>query len=255
LIAAVIYASSSLVPPMITQTIHLVDRLPSYIQTALPFIQIDPKIFITQIAPFSENVVKVTVSIFSNIVALLTIMVLSIYMLLERKNLEKSLIKYLGEENTRPVYTIFTKVEERLGVWVRGQIVLGLTIGLLTSIGLMILDIPYILPLAIIAGFLEIVPNIGPVVSGVPAVIIALTISPFIALATVITYFLIQQFENHLIVPLVMKKFVGLPPLVTIVAMLTGAKLAGIGGILLAVPIVVASETVITEWLKMKENS
>lgn len=252
LITTVIFAGSFAVPLIVTQTVHLIDRLPNYLSAALPFIQLDPKVFIGQIAPLSENIVKVTVALFSNIVAFFTILVLSLYMLIERKKLEAYLTQYLGNENSPSILGIIIKVEERLGAWVRGQIVLGLTIGLMTFIGLTILNLPYALPLSIIAGLLEIVPNIGPVISGIPAVIIALTISPIVVLATVAAYFLIQQFENHIIVPLVMRKVVGLPPLVTIVAMLIGAKLAGIGGMLLAIPIVVASETIISAWLKMK---
>lgn len=254
LIATIIITGSSIVPPMVIQTIHLIDRLPNYLQVALPFIQLDPKAFIGQIAPLSESIVRVTVSVFSNIIVLLTILVLSIYMLIERKKLDTFLSKFLKEESIPSILRIIVRVEERLGAWVRGQIVLGLAIGLMTFVGLMILNLPYVLPLAIIAGFLEIVPNIGPVISGIPAVLIALTISPLVALATIAVYFLIHQFENHIIVPLVMNKVVGLPPLVTIVAMLIGAKLAGIGGMLLAIPIVVSSETIITEWLKMKES-
>lgn len=255
LIASFIFIGGSIVPVLVSQSIHFIDRFPGYLQNALPFIQLDPKDFIAQIAPLSENIVKVTVGLFSNILAFFTILVLSIYMLIERKKLEIYLHHLLGQENSPLIVDIITKVEEKLGAWVRGQIFLGLTIGLMTSVGLIILNLPYVLPLSIVAGFLEIVPNIGPVISAIPAILIALTISPLLAVATAATYFLIQQLENHIIVPLVMNKVVGLPPLVTITAMLVGAKLAGIGGMLLAIPIVVASETIISEWIKLRGSN
>jgi len=136
-----------------------------------------------------------------------------------------------------------------LGAWVRGQLTLALIIGLATFIGLSFLRLPYVLPLSIIAGILEIVPMIGPIISAIPAIIIAFTISPVLALATTAFYFLVQQAEAHLVVPFVMKRAVGLPPLVTIVALMVGAKLAGITGGLLAVPIVVVIQTVVAQYL------
>jgi predicted PurR-regulated permease PerM len=124
----------------------------------------------------------------------------------------------------------------------------------LTFIGLSILQIPYALPLAIIAGTLEVVPNIGPVVSSIPSILVALTVSPFVALLTAALYVVVQQFENHLIVPLVMKRVVGLPPIVTILALMVGARLSGISGALLSVPIVVTAETILMEVLKSRDN-
>ena len=155
-------------------------------------------------------------------------------------------------DNPDKIIGIFIGVEDRLGAWVRGQATLGLTIGIMTAIGLSLLGLPYVLPLSIFAGLLEAVPNIGPIVSAIPAILIALTISPLMGLVTALLYFIIQQAENHLIVPFVMRKVVGLPPLVTMIALLIGGKLAGIPGALLGVPIVVTMQTIISEYYKLK---
>ena len=128
-------------------------------------------------------------------------------------------------------------LERQIGGWVRGQVLLMLVIGTLTYICLSILQIPYALPLAILAGLLEILPNIGPTIAAVPALIIAYAHGSFLLTAIVgITYILIQQIENNFIVPAVMKKAAGLNPLVTILVMIVGLRLGGFLGAFIAVP-------------------
>lgn len=248
------FAASSLLPPLITQTIHLGERMPDYIVKVLPFVQFDSQVLAQQITPLGQNLISVTIGLFSNIIALFTLFVISFYFLIERKNLETQLANFMGEEGSKRLVNILKKIEERLGAWVRGQLLLALTIGLSTFIGLSLLGIPYTLALSLLAGILEIIPIIGPIISAIPAILIALTISPFLALVTIALYFIIQQAEAHLIVPLVMQKAIGIPPVVTIIALLVGAKLSGIGGALLAVPVVVTLETIISEYLKLKES-
>jgi predicted PurR-regulated permease PerM len=118
------------------------------------------------------------------------------------------------------------------------------TIGVLSYIGYLILGLNYALPLAMIAGILEIVPNIGPILTAVIASLVALTISPFTAVLTILFSLLIQQLENNFITPKVMKEAVGLNPIVTIFTIAMGAKLAGIGGAILAVPIFLTIQSV-----------
>jgi predicted PurR-regulated permease PerM len=96
----------------------------------------------------------------------------------------------------------------------------------------------YALPLALLAGFLEIIPTIGPILSAVPAVIVALTVSPTMALVVIGIYLVIQLAENNLVVPKIMQHAVGLNPVVIIIAILVGAELLGITGALLSLPFV-----------------
>ncbi len=247
------FAGSSVIPLLVSQSIHLAERMPQYVGSVLPFIKIDEQIITQQIAPIGQNLVKVTIGLFSNVITLFSIIVISFYLLIERQRLEKQLASFMGEEGAKKMMLIIVKIEERLGAWVRGQLTMGITIGVATFIGLSILNLPYALALAILAGILEIIPIIGPIISAIPAIFVALTISPFVTVMTVITYFLIQQVEAHLVVPMVMQKAVGLHPLVTIIALMIGANLSGIGGALLAVPIVVTAESILSEYLKLKE--
>jgi len=254
LLFAVSFVVSTIVPPLISQTITLIERLPGYLRSVLPFVTINPAVVSQQIAPLGQNLVRLSLGIFSNVIALFTIIVITFYLLLERKNLNSYLTFLLGERAGNNVVTVINKVEERLGAWVRGQLTLIFAIGILTYIGLVILGIPYALPLAILAAMLEIVPNIGPVLSAIPAVIVAFAVSSLHPLFTIIMYIIIQQLENQVIVPIVMRRMVGLPPLVTIVAILIGVKLAGVRGAIMAVPVVVTFEAIFTEYFRLKED-
>lgn len=146
------------------------------------------------------------------------------------------------------------KIEEKLGAWLRGQLFLSIIIGLVSYIGLLIFNIPYALPLALLAGVMEIIPVIGPIISAIPAVLIALTISPILALGVAAMYFVIQQLENHLIVPQVMKRAVGLNPLVVILAIAIGSRILGFAGALLAVPLAVVIQIIAAEIIAEKND-
>ena len=122
-------------------------------------------------------------------------------------------------------------------------------VGFLTFVGLRILGVKYALTLAVIAGILEIVPVIGPIISSIPAIIIGFTQSPFLGLLVLILYAVIQQSENHIIVPKVMQKTTGLSPVVIVISFLIGAKLLGLLGILLAVPIAVILSVFVDEFI------
>ncbi len=131
------------------------------------------------------------------------------------------------------------RIELKLGGWLRGQIILMLIIGISTYIGLTLLGVEYALALAVIAGILEIVPIIGPILSAIPALIVAFTVSPIAGFGVIGLYILIQQLENHLVVPKVMQKAVGFNPLVTIIVLMIGGNLLGLMGAILAIPIAI----------------
>jgi len=133
------------------------------------------------------------------------------------------------------------------GRWVRGQLLLGVAIFLATVVGLTALNLAgfrefgaFTLVLALIAGVLEWFPIIGPIVAAVPAILVGITISPAAAIAAVVLYTAIQQLENNLLVPKILGDAVQLHPAVLIVALVAGGALFGIGGAILAAPVVAA---------------
>ena len=240
------------VPPLLEETRRLFQTLPPHLDRFLEIVAIDKSVLRSQLSDLSRNAFSITLSIFDNILTIIFLLVLTFYLMLERENLEeRSASLFIGREER--VKKLVIQIEEKLGSWFRGQLFLSLVIGLLTYIGLLILGIPYALPLAVVAGALEVVPVIGPIISAIPAVLIALTISPILSLGVVAIYFIIQQLENNLIVPQVMQRAVGLNPLVVILAIAIGSRLLGFAGALLAVPIVVVGQIIVTEIIEEKK--
>lgn len=242
-----------IIPPFIEETRRLILTLPPYLNQILEKAAIDESVLQSQLSGISRNAFEITLSVFDNFLTVIFFLVITFYLLLERENLEnRSAALFVSREER--VKKLIIQIEEKLGGWFRGQLFLSLAIGLLTYIGLLILGIPYALPLAVVAGILEVVPVIGPIISAIPSVLIALSISPILALGVAAMYFVIQQLENNLIVPQVMKRAVGLNPLVVILAIAIGSRLLGIAGALLAVPIAVVVQVIATEIIKERKT-
>ncbi len=185
----------------------------------------------------ATNIVSGILTILGGFLSAILIIVISFYLLIEKNGTEK-FVQTLIPISFRPqALRIIRKIETTLGRWFMGQLFLGFVVGFASFIGLTIIGVPYALVLGIIAGILELIPYIGPILSGIPAIIIALTISPVLALLTFILYFFIQQLENYVLVPKVMQKSVGLHPVIIIIAMLVGGQIAGVMGMVLAIPV------------------
>lgn len=231
--------------PFFTSQIQLFFKtLPTYInQTAkLSNITIDVSnindIIATDFDVIGKNALNVTGKIFSGVFSVFTTFVISFYLMLGRDRLKKEAIALVPSRYQKKGIEILTQIEQKLGAWFRGQIVLSFSIGFTTWIALTLLGLPFALPLALLAGMLEVVPTIGPIIAAIPAIIVALTISPTIAISVVIFYIVIQMLENNILVPKIMEKAVGLNPIVIIVGVLMGGKFLGILGALLAVPFI-----------------
>ncbi|MBI2330088.1 AI-2E family transporter [Candidatus Daviesbacteria bacterium] len=252
LVAIVASLLAIILPPLVEETRRLFLTIPPYLDQLLDQAAIDKSVLQSQLSSISGNAFSITLSIFSNLLTIIFLLVLTFYLLLEREDVERRLAAlFVGKEEM--VRKLIIQIEEKLGGWLRGQLFLSLIIGVLTYIGLLILGIPYALPLAVIAGILEVVPTIGPIISAIPSVLIALTLSPVLGIVVGVLYFAIQQLENHLIVPQVMKRAVGLNPLIVILAIAIGGRLLGVAGALLAVPMAVVIQIIATEIIKERK--
>jgi predicted PurR-regulated permease PerM len=183
------------------------------------------------------SLINILTSTFSSIIFFFTTLVLGFYLLLERKELHEKgqwLIQSGRVQNMAE--QMIDEMEIQLGGWVRGQSMLMIVIGLITFISLTLLNVPYALPLAVLAGLLEILPNIGPTIAAMPAIFVAFLVDPRMALIVMLFYIIVQQIENNLLVPKIMKAAVNVDPLVSIVAVLIGVQLGGVLGALLAIP-------------------
>lgn len=238
--------------PLVEETTKLITILPSVLADFLKVGNVDPGIIQQEFTNLSRNLLQVSKTLFDNLLTVILLLVLTFYLLLERESLEKRIATLFLDKEER-INKLLYEIEGKLGAWLRGQLLLSLIIGLLVYIGLLLLQIPYALPLAILAGVLEVVPVIGPIISAIPGILLGLSISPFLAGGVAAMYFVVQQLENHLVVPQVMSKAVGLNPLVVILAIAVGGRLLGIGGALLAVPIVVVVQVIIADFLREKK--
>ncbi len=241
------------IPPLVSQTQNLVSRFPSYLES-LRWLGVDKQVVYNQLNQLTEKlgvissgIIKTFVGFFQNLINIVVLLVISFYLLLERKNLGSYLLRFFGDNAEKTGMKVMDQIERRLGGWVRAEILLMIIIGLLTFIGLSLLGIDYALPLAIFAGLLEIIPTIGPFISAIPAVLVGLIISPLMALAVAALYFLVQQIENNFIVPQLMAKECGINPLITIIALIAGFKLGGVIGAILAVPVILLIEIILSE--------
>lgn len=190
-------------------------------------------------------VFQVINSTFNGVVTVLTLFVMSFYLMLEKDRLHLKMYWFTkNKETVSKVRDFIRSVEHQLGGWVRGQMLLMLAVGTLNFIGLALLGIHYAVPLAILAGLLEIVPNIGPTLAAIPAVFVAyLSGGPIIAGIVALLAIVIQQVENNILVPKIMSANANVNPLVAIVLILTGLKIAGIIGALLAIPVYITLRT------------
>lgn len=233
-----------LFPFFIGQVQSLFTKLPSLFHQTAQFLRIQLDVdqirsFITSdIDIIGKNAVAVTSRVFGGLFSILTILVVSFYLLIDHDTIKDFVVKLFPMRLQKKATTTLAQIEEKLGAWVRGQALLSISIGAVTWIALTIIGLDFALPLAILAGILEIVPTIGPIIAAIPAVLVALSVSPTLAIIIVIVYIVIQALENNLLVPKIMQHAVGLHPIAIIVSVMIGAKLLGAIGALLSIPFV-----------------
>lgn len=257
-----------IVPPLVSQvaaiakdTPQIVERLSpiykwilgvSHQQSLANLFQQSLQGFSNQIGNISSNLVSTTLSVFSGIAAFFVIAILLFYLLLKKDSFAKSIIYFLPKDKEEKYLAIGKKISTKWGQWFRGQIIISGVLGILVFLGLTIIGVPYAVTLATFAAFAEFIPMVGPFIGAIPAVLIGLTISPWIGLIVAAFYFVIQQLENYILVPKIMQRTVGLSPVIIILAILIAGQLFGIIGVILAVPITAGVMVFIDEWRKQK---
>lgn len=244
---------AGIVPPLVDQTATFIANAPNLIENIPLVNQQVIENQLQQLGSIPAGLVKISVSIFTNLIGVFALLVITFYLLLERKNLDRYLHILFGGDGEVKAERFVNRLEEKLGGWVRAELTLMVIIGVLSYFGLRLLGIDFALPLALLAGIFELIPNIGPVLSSIPAILAGLVISPLTALAVAALYFLIQQVENGLIVPQVMAKETGVNPLVTIISLAIGFKIGGVSGAILAVPVVLLIQIVASEVFHFKK--
>jgi predicted PurR-regulated permease PerM len=193
------------------------------------------------------KVAKAVANVAGGIFGIVTILILTFYILVDSANLHASLMRLLPKDRRARADAATREVTVKVSAWLSGQLFLGLIIGTTSAIGLWALGIPFFYVLALISGIGEMIPVIGPILSAIPALAVAATVSPQKALLVLIFFVLQQQLENHVLVPKIMSRQVGVSAVTVIVALLIGGSLAGIVGAILAVPTAAILQVVASE--------
>ncbi|HYF05858.1 MAG TPA: AI-2E family transporter [Patescibacteria group bacterium] len=240
---------SLIIPVVVEQVETLSENLPQYltdIQQKFPLLQnfLGSGDLVQTIQDFfstGENesfVFSQTASLIGGVFTFFTTLVISFYLVAEEQGMKKFIHTLVPKEYIPGTLSVVMKIQRKMGNWVLGQLVLSIVIFLVTWVSLLILGVPYALFLALLAGCFELIPYIGPTISAVPAIAFAFMKSPTTGILAILLYVAIQKMEGLVLVPKVMEKAVGVSPLVILLALLIGFKLAGIAGLLLAVPMV-----------------
>jgi len=193
---------------------------------------------------------------FGGLTSFILIVVFSFYFSVQETGVDDFLRVVTPIKEQAYVLNLWKRSQEKIGKWMQGQLILGIIVGILLYLGLVILGIPNALLLAVIAGLFELIPVFGQILAAIPALMIGFSDGGVTALLLVAgLYLVVQQFEAHLIYPVVVKKVVGVPPLLVIIALIVGAKLAGFLGILLSVPIAAAIQEFVSDVERKKSKA
>ncbi|MFA7302642.1 MAG: AI-2E family transporter [Candidatus Paceibacterota bacterium] len=203
----------------------------------------------------ASGVAQLFITFFGGILSLLLVVVLSFYFALQDTGVDDFLRLVLPVNREEYAVSLWKRAQKKIGLWMQGQLLLSVIVGILVYLGLLIIGIPYALLLAVFTAFAEIIPIFGSIIAGLVAAVIAFN-EGGVALASIVIglYIVVNQFESNLIYPLIVKKVVGVPPLLVIVALIAGYTLVGFLGVLLSVPVAAAALEFLTDFDKKKRQ-
>ncbi len=251
------WLSYSIIPLVVEQTKILINNFPTYLQVFQD--RFGTVLGSSGASSLSQqliagitngrSVVSGTFGIFNGVISGISILVIAFYLVAEQQGMNRFISSLIPGHHREFTANLLEKIQKKMGLWILGQIIASVVMFLITWAGLSVLKIQYALVLAIIAGVLEIVPYIGPIVSAIPAMFFGLIQGgPALAFVVAILYFLLHELEGYILIPKIMEKTVGTSPLVVLLAVLIGYKLAGAIGIVIGVPLAGTLGVVINEF-------
>lgn len=201
------------------------------------------------------GVVQLVATFFGGIFSLVLVVVLSFYFALSDTGVDDFLRIVLPAKHEEYAVNLWRRSQVKIGRWMQGQILLSVIVGILVYLGLLILAVPYALLLAVLTAVAEIIPIFGSLLAGATSAAVAYSVGGFpLALIVAGLFVVVNQFESNLIYPLIVKKVVGVPPLLVIVALIAGWTLAGFLGVLLSVPVAAAALEFLSDFDKRKRR-
>lgn len=196
--------------------------------------------------PDPDTVVEVGAAVAEAVVSLATLLTIVFFWLVEHARLQRYTLAFLPADRRAGARDAWNEIETRLGLWVRGQLILMGAIGIATGVTYTILGLPGALLLGLIAAITEAIPIVGPLLGAIPAVLVAATVAPELAVLVAIIYLVLQFVEGSVLVPLVMRNTVGISPLLVLLSLLIGAAVGGLVGAFLAVPVAASLEIMLS---------
>jgi predicted PurR-regulated permease PerM len=256
------------VPPIVSGVNHFVNKVPNYVQDLRKNQTVrkyDNKYHITdkldkeakklpnRLGDAASALTSVTVGVFSAIFQLVTVLVLTFFFLLDGKRMVDWGLRQLPAERSVRMRSVIRDVYEATGGYVVGNLIISVIAGTGTYIVLMILSVPFAVPLAVLMAFLDLIPLVGATIGGVGIGIVA-AISDFpTALIVWAIYFIVyQQIENNVLQPIIYRRTVSLHPLVVLIAVLIGGSQLGVLGALIAIPVAAGLQILVKDWWKAR---
>jgi predicted PurR-regulated permease PerM len=258
------------VPPIVSGVNDFVDNVPSYVQDlrdSETFAEYDDKYEITpklkeqaeklptHLADAASGLRSVTVGVFGALVQLVTILVMTFFLLLDGKRILRFGMRETTFASTERIERVAEDVYSAVGGYVAGNLVISVIAGVLSYLVMLALDIPFAVPLAVMVAFLDLIPLVGSTIGGgIVAIVAAIVGFPGKLIAWVIFLVVYQQVENNVIQPVVYKRTVQIHPLIVIVAVLIGGTLLGVLGALLAIPVAATVQILVKEWWGIRKR-
>ena len=245
-------------PPLVSQARELWSQIPEAVHKAQQWLidrgWLNRELSVleaVQQAPGKTDAVGTVISavmgVVGGVLGMITILILAFYLLLNADSLVTTFVRLFPREKRLRVADACRRVSTKVSAWLCGQMLLGGIIAATASFGLYLMGVPYFYVLALIAGIGELIPMVGPLLSAIPAIVVAFTVSPTLALGVIVFYIAQHQFENHVLVPKVMERQVGVNAAFVVIALLIGGSILGIVGAILAVPTAAILQVVFEE--------
>jgi predicted PurR-regulated permease PerM len=249
IISIVVAVAAMVIPAVVMQARELGMELPRLLHQAQQWLidrgvltrEISAREAVQQTAPSTAQdtlgfVANAVLGVVGGVFGLITVLVLAFYLLVDSSSLVLVFVRLFPRDQRGKVNDACRRVTSKISAWLGGQLLLAAIIGSTAALGLFLLGVPFFWVLALIAGIGEMIPIVGPILSAVPAIAVALSVRPTLALGVILFFFGQQQLENHLLVPKIMQRQVGISPVFIIIALLIGGSLLGVMGAILAVP-------------------
>lgn len=262
IIAALIAVAAMVIPAVVMQARDLAREFPQLLHQGQQWL-VDHGVLTREISA-QEAVQSASVSgaqdylgfvanavlgVIGGVFGIITVLVLAFYLLVDSSSLILVFLRLFPRDKRPQVNDACRRVTNKISAWLGGQLLLGGIIGSTAALGLFLMGVPFFWVLALIAAIGEMIPIVGPILSAVPAIAVALSVSPTLALGVIIFFVGQQQLENHLLVPKIMQRQVGISPVFVIIALLIGGSLLGVMGAILAVPTAAIIQVLLEETL------